>query len=216
MRSCVIAAALLTVGCFNPKYGNQSFYCHEDDSPACPDGQYCVNGQCQNTPGGGGSIILDGGTSSNLDLSSSGGGGLHPLDLSMGGGGGGGGGGQPDLSMPGGSTLNGCHGLIQCLVACTTMSCETTCQGNATSQANTLEQAAIGCGQDWCTTYTGECVNNGSGTLQDGFEKGSCNNCLNDALANLTGSQCTYSIDPSDCNTSHCTSQVQMCVSDTP
>lgn len=205
MRIAIFLA--LCAGCFNPKYGSQSFYCHEDDSPACPDGQYCVDGRCQSTPGGGGGVILDGGTPRNQDF-----GGLQPMDLSMG---------NPfpqlDLSMPPQNQMTGCHCLIACLLPCMDTSCETKCENNATMNAVTLEQAAIGCGQGWCVNTSGECVDDGTGHLvdADSFYPGECNACLNNALAKLTGGSC----DPSyqyDCNPSQCTSETNACLNDLP
>jgi hypothetical protein len=198
----------LCAGCFNPKYGSETFYCHADDNPACPDGQFCVDGRCQATPGGG-NVILDGGTTFHQDF----GGGLQPMDLSMGG--------NPfpsvDLSMPPQNQMNGCHGLIQCLVACTTTSCESACNANATTNAQTLEMNAVGCGQDYCVNTSFECMDDGTGHLVDaaGAPPGSCNNCLNNALAALTSTACSPANDP-DCNPSQCTSQTNACVSNLP
>ena len=204
MRIAVFLA--LCAGCFNPKYGNQTFYCHADDNPACPDGQYCVNGQCQATPGGG-TVILDGGMPRNDDFGS----GLQPMDLSMGG--------NPfptiDLSMPPQNQLNGCHNLIKCLLPCMDTTCEMTCESNATMNAVTLEHTAIGCGQDWCVNSSFECVNDGTGHLVDAAGPGSCNACLNNALAKLTGGSC----DPNyqyDCNPSQCSADTNACLSDLP
>ena len=41
-----LTAVFLACGCYNPKLAPQSFYCHETDNPACPDGQSCFNGRC--------------------------------------------------------------------------------------------------------------------------------------------------------------------------
>ena len=198
----------LCAGCFNPKYGSQTFYCHPDDNPACPDGQFCVDGRCQSSPSGG-TVILDGGTPRNQDF----GGGLTPMDLSMPG--------NPfpqyDLSTPPTNQLNGCHGLIHCLVACTDTTCENNCNANATSNAQNLEMAAVGCGQDYCVNTTLECMPGPNNQLVDGFcnSPGCCNSCLNNALAALTGTSCSPSNSP-DCNPSQCTSMTNQCVSDLP
>jgi hypothetical protein len=37
---------IVLAGCFSPQFGSPGFYCHEGDTPACPDGQKCINGQC--------------------------------------------------------------------------------------------------------------------------------------------------------------------------
>ena len=41
---------LLLIGClavcYNPQLGTSIFFCHEDDVPACPDGQRSVAGRC--------------------------------------------------------------------------------------------------------------------------------------------------------------------------
>jgi hypothetical protein len=204
MRIAVFLA--LCAGCFNPKYGSQTFYCHADDSPACPDGQFCVDGRCQATPGGG--VILDGGTTYNKDF---GNGGLQPMDLSMGG--------NPfplpDLSMPPQNQMNGCHGLIHCLVVCTDTTCENACNANATSNAQTLEMNAVGCGQDYCVNTAFECQVDSTNHLVDAPGcPGCCNPCLNDALAALTGTSC--SAGSPDCNPPQCSSATSACVSDLP
>lgn len=204
MRIAVLLA--LCAGCFNPRYGSQTFYCHAEDNPACPDGQYCVDGRCQSTPGGG-TVILDGGMPRNQDF-----GGLQPMDLSMG---------NPfpqfDLSMPPQNQLNGCHNLIHCLVACTNTTCENNCYAAATANAKTLEQTAVGCGQGYCVNTSFECMDDGTGHLVDAFgaPTGACNACLNNALAALTGTSCSPGNSP-DCNPAQCTSQTNACVSDLP
>jgi hypothetical protein len=53
------APLLLAGGCFSPDYATPGFYCHPEDSPACPDGQQCVNGRC-----------IGGTGSSNFDMGS--------------------------------------------------------------------------------------------------------------------------------------------------
>ncbi len=51
----VACALALAPSCFSPDYPTTGFYCHPDDSPACPDGQTCVgippNARCQTTGG---------------------------------------------------------------------------------------------------------------------------------------------------------------------
>ncbi len=37
---------ILFAGCYHPDLGSPSFFCHEDDHPACPDGQLCIDGRC--------------------------------------------------------------------------------------------------------------------------------------------------------------------------
>ncbi len=39
---------LVVSGCYSPKLGSPSFFCHPNDNPACPDGQKCVAGRCVN------------------------------------------------------------------------------------------------------------------------------------------------------------------------
>src|SRR5581483_4664939 len=86
LRTSRIVRWLLLVvclaGCFSPELGSPSFYCHEEDTPACPDGQKCVGGRCyaQNADVNGNV----GGSSDDAGV---------PDDLAMGGWGGG----APDL-----------------------------------------------------------------------------------------------------------------------
>jgi hypothetical protein len=42
----ILLGALACAGCFRPKLAGESFYCHQNDNPACPDGQTCVDGRC--------------------------------------------------------------------------------------------------------------------------------------------------------------------------
>ena len=67
LRSTLIVATVSIAGigaflafapsCYDPSFGSPGFYCHTDDSPACPDGQSCVNGRCI----GGGAFDMAGG-----------------------------------------------------------------------------------------------------------------------------------------------------------
>ena len=43
----VLLAALAVGGCYSPTLVSPGYYCHPDDSPACPDGQECINNRCQ-------------------------------------------------------------------------------------------------------------------------------------------------------------------------
>ena len=83
MRWLLLVVCL--AGCFSPELGSPSFYCHEEDTPACPDGQKCVGGRCyaQNADVNGNV----GGSSDDAGV---------PDDLAMGGWGGGAG----DLASP--------------------------------------------------------------------------------------------------------------------
>jgi hypothetical protein len=56
-----VALSALAAGCFNPEYGTPGFYCHPEDSPACPDGQECINGRCIGGTGGGGGFDMGSG-----------------------------------------------------------------------------------------------------------------------------------------------------------
>lgn len=56
MRWCIFAACVFgfsSSGCFNPKIKSGGFACSTADPTPCPSGFYCVNGLCQDHPGGG-------------------------------------------------------------------------------------------------------------------------------------------------------------------
>jgi hypothetical protein len=50
--ACVFG--LSSSGCFNPKIKPGGFACSTSDPIPCPSGFFCVNGLCQDTPGGSG------------------------------------------------------------------------------------------------------------------------------------------------------------------
>ena len=84
MRWLVLVVCL--GGCYRPNFGSPSFYCHEEDVPACPDGQKCVDGRCSDPSAlassapdaASGWSDNDGGTTAPADLASE-----PPPDLLM-------------------------------------------------------------------------------------------------------------------------------------
>jgi len=89
-RTCILI--LLALGaCYRPNLASESFYCHANDNPACPDGQSCVSGRCVSPRDGGGE---DGA----MDLSSA-----ASQDLSMPGS-------TPDMSKTHDMASGGCVG----------------------------------------------------------------------------------------------------------
>jgi hypothetical protein len=203
------------VGCFNPRYGGSSFYCHAGDQPACPDGQYCIGGRCVDPS----TISDDGGVSPIADLGRS-----APPDFA-----------SPANPNPSptpthtptptptptpsptpGATMTGCNGYVLCLSMCADPTCQSSCDANVTQQGMQLEQQAVDCGQMWCVS-TGDCVPDATGTmLTDGPNgAGSCNACINDALADLFGTQCS-SPTSTNCNPVSCASADSACFADLP
>lgn len=151
---------------------------------------------------------------------------------------GGDGGGVKDLSLPNGTKF-GCHGFVDCYIACfdanptgaTAAGCRTMCATKSTTNAPTVFDTALGCGQEWCLSknvsgganyrcmLSGSSLVNLDGTpiadTDPGTGQKACGLCLNEALAKLFGDTCmnTSSV---DCNPSTCTSAVNNCVNDLP
>jgi hypothetical protein len=198
MRALLVILVANTFACYNPKFGQPGFTCVVTDDPPCPDGLLCVNGRCVNHIGGG--LTVDGGNN------------VPPPDLA----------GQPppppmpDLSQPNMGNKTGCSGYVKCIVACgASMTCGTGCDNNVTASGKMLFQTALGCGQQQCLN-SGDCVVDPTGTmLTDGAGTGSCNNCLNNALASLVGTQCSPPGDP-NCNPAQCRGSYGACLSDAP
>ena len=199
MRSLLLPLVLLA-GCFSPKLGSPGYYCHLEDNPACPDGQQCVDGRCQSP--GVHLIGKDGGDTN------------PPLDMT--------GNTNPplDMTMPITNGMTGCKGYGVCLLGCTDTTCQTACDNNVTANGMTLWGTALGCGQTWCLNSSSPraCKLDSTGmTLVDatGQPTGTCNTCLNNALAALTGAVCPNP-GSANCNPSSCTSDTNACLASTP
>jgi hypothetical protein len=57
VRGCIFAACVFGLalgGCYNPRVKSGGFACTSSAANACPNGFYCVDGLCQDTPGNGG------------------------------------------------------------------------------------------------------------------------------------------------------------------
>jgi hypothetical protein len=213
-RFCIVGVVLLLTGCFNPHYGSPSFYCHEDDQPACPDGQYCVAGRCVDP----GKVTTDGGVVPIEDMSGGPRADLAPPSSNP----------NPSPSPnpnpgtnptpnPGpGSSMTGCNGYSLCLSSCFDPTCQMACDANVTAQGLQLEQEAESCGEMWCLD-SGDCAPDATGTMlvdgQNGV--GSCDACLNDALADLFGTMCSSPYG-ANCNPSSCTFATSACLADLP
>jgi hypothetical protein len=186
---------LLLAGCFNPKLGSPGYYCHPEDKPACPDGQECISGRCQNR-----GIHLtgnDGGINLHPDMA-----GQLPRDMA-------------GMMMTG---MTGCKGYLACLIACgSDTTCPTGCDNNVTADGMMKFQAAVACGQQQCLD-AGECQIDTTMTMlidATGRPAGSCNNCLNDSLAGLFGATCMNPASP-NCNPAMCDASNSACLSSTP
>jgi hypothetical protein len=88
LAACLLSLGLLVGGCYNPQVKNGGFACSMTDNPPCPHGFFCVNGLCENQPGGSSQLDLSTGTGGNGGTGGTGGGG-----------GGGGGGGTTSFDM---------------------------------------------------------------------------------------------------------------------
>ncbi|HZS40794.1 MAG TPA: hypothetical protein VFF06_28370 [Polyangia bacterium] len=204
-----VVFVLFAAGCYNPGLATPGFFCHAGDNPACPDGQQCVSGRCVSPHGGhtDGGIMFSGDMSVNgsTDLAQSGG--STDLAHMV----------SHDFAQMGG--LTGCNGYAQCLLACgSNSSCPPTCDANVTADGMSKFQTALGCGQNYCISTSGECMVDSTGTMlvdPTGAPPGTCNACLNDALAMLFKLQCSSPFAP-DCNPSLCTSDYQTCLNSTP
>ena len=74
--ACLLGLALGAAGCFNPDVKNGGFACSTTDNPPCPKGFFCVNGLCEDHPGGSGDVAdLATGTGGNGGSAGGGGGG---------------------------------------------------------------------------------------------------------------------------------------------
>jgi hypothetical protein len=133
------------------------------------------------------------------------------------------GGGDSSALDDGGATL-GCSGFVQCFDGCAggDGACVAQCTGRTTAIGQILYQKALYCGQSWCLALndlgSGDCVLDPTMTkLVDpaGKPAGTCNQCLGNALAQLYGTACTSSSDPS-CNPMDCQPFYMSCTADLP
>jgi hypothetical protein len=197
MRSACLFLAVTLIGCFSPSLRSPGYYCHPDDHPACPDGQVCVQGRCQDP----GYVNLDAGLGSGgptADFSTD----PSMLDFST--------------NFPGveaGTPMTGCASYVTCVRSCSTnTACLASCQANATSMGQQLYQMALSCGQMYCA---GAMACDATGTMDaSGKPAGSCQMCLGTALSALYGTTCSMT-DP-NCNPGLCPALALLCLLDTP
>jgi hypothetical protein len=180
-------AVLLLGACYSPKLGSPGYYCHENDNPACPDGQQCVSGRCVIK---GGTVRMDGGMSD-----------MRPGDMSMR---------PPDMV----AVKTGCFGYVECLKACPDQACFAVCETNATTAAFDKYQMALSCGQQHCLDVLKCRIDTVAMRLVDATGcTGCCSPCLNNSLALLFGEMC---VGTTDCNPSSCVSLYNICLADMP
>jgi hypothetical protein len=195
----IVSAIALGAGCFSPDIASPGYFCHPDDVPACPDGETCVSGRCIRPDF---VVHLDGGvTNPTLDLSVPGG----PKDLS---------GPLGPVDLAKGLAADGCAAFMACFGACTSNACVSGCMANVSAMGMSLAQTALNCEQMFCLNR-GDCKVDSTGmSLVDGTGKpaGTCDNCLNDATAQLSGGTCANPASVT-CNPSSCSSQVTACLS---
>jgi hypothetical protein len=214
----LVLASLFAVACYNPQLGDApGYFCHEFDNPACPDGQFCLNGRCVQNGG----LMFDGGAP-----------GMHPPGHD---------GGyippsQHDMNNPqqggydlsgGGTTMSGCHGYSQCFITCADINCVmSTCDPHVTANGKMLFDNALGCGQLWCLGPNAPTPGPGPGVcmidtltmqLVDSLTAlpGDCANCIANATAGLFSMSCSPPSDP-NCNPTQCNSQYVQCQGDLP
>ncbi len=126
------------------------------------------------------------------------------------------------------TSIKGCHGYAACMSACTTQTCLDNCGTKVTTQGQNLYNTSLGCGQEWCLgkndpadpTHAGpgDCTVDSTGTqLTDPKSKpaGTCDSCLQNALAGLFGDSCSPP-SSSNCNPSSCASTYSSCQADGP
>ncbi len=119
-----------------------------------------------------------------------------------------------DLSV---STM-GCAALINCIDGCSTAQCQTDCFDNASVSAQTGYDNATECVYNFCLEPNGKrparCVMEADGSFDDPPDGGVgvCDQCLENAYAQLGGYNCQPTNDP-DCNPAQCASQVTQCLS---
>ncbi len=128
-----------------------------------------------------------------------------------------------DLSVPP-PTKTGCNGYIACLNNCdpSDSACATQCKNNTTSKGQQVYGNALFCGQSYCLGLNdagpGECALSADMTMlvdPTGAPAGTCDNCLNNALAQLFGFPCMPANSP-DCNPAQCASAYSACAQSTP
>jgi hypothetical protein len=112
-----IVTVAFASSCYSPQLGpGAGYYCHENDKPACPDGQTCMGGRCYSKgmmPGPGGDMAMMSGQdgSTHQDFST----GNHDFAMQS----------QPDFSMPSFDQGSGgnCMCSTKCLTLCVGMNC---------------------------------------------------------------------------------------------
>jgi hypothetical protein len=118
-----------------------------------------------------------------------------------------------------GGALDGCRTLAICEYNCNAASCDQGCLSNATAMASTLYDALDQCATNWCVNMTHHCVLDANMNPVDptGAAMGTCDDCLNDAVAMTTPppSMCNNP-GGSDCNPTACLSAQQACLADKP
>lgn len=128
--------------------------------------------------------------------------------------------GPPDLVPP---PKNGCNGLALCIDGCSNDACIMMCQAAATANAVMLHDGATQCAESWCLAGphdmgVGRCVLDANMLPVDppGTPAGTCDNCLNDAIAMLSSSKSCVTPGGPDCNPSACVSAQMACLADKP
>jgi hypothetical protein len=116
----------------------------------------------------------------------------------------------PDMARP------GCHGIVDCIVACSSNQCPNQCYVNGSNKGRNLFDAAEGCGINYCLGMLGDpvrCVVDSGGNLvtPTGHPPQDCETCIQNILVGLFGGSCFPASDAA-CSTSQCKMEYANCL----